>query len=448
MTKKLSFIAITLLLLISANSFPNNFSSKTQTENEYIITSDIDNFWTAYDAIITTKDNAKQLEYLNQLFIEIGSDGLKKIMQARRYTPQEYVDAINRYPQFWNSIRANTYKSKQLANELQTGIEQLRQIYPNLKPSKIYFTIGVFRTAGTTLDGAVLIGSEMALADSNTVTTEFPKSLDYVRNYFISNPIENIAFGNVHEYIHTQQKTTIGDSLLAQSVLEGVAEFLAVKATNKPSTAPAINFGKQNFEKVRSKFATQMFNGFTSFWLYDDAKNEFKTRDLGYYVGYEICERFYNQASDKNLAVKEMIELDYNNEIELLKFVDRSEYFSKSSKNLKKAFVKNRPKVIGIKQFKNRSNKVSSNIKEFTINFSNKIDTAYRNFEYGPLGENNVLRLKKFVGYSTDGKSVIFEIELKPNQRYQILVGSQFRNENGVSLKPYLVDFTTDKQNK
>lgn len=434
-----------MLLFISANAITNKISSKRQTETQYIITFDIDNFWSAYDAIRTTNDNAKQLEILNKLFIEKGSDGLKKIMQARRYTPQEYVDAINRYPKFWNSIRSNTYKSKQLANELQAGIEQLRTIYPNLKPAKIYFTIGVFRTGGTTLDGAVLIGSEIALADSNIDTTEFPKSFENLATYFKTNPIDNIAFGNVHEYIHTQQKTTIGNNLLAQCVLEGVAEFLTVKATNKPSTAPAIDFGKQNFEKVRSKFSAQMFNEFIGFWLYNNLENEFKMRDLGYYVGYEICERFYNKSSDKKRAVKDMIELDYNNEFELLKFVDRSEYFSKPSKNLKKAFEKIRPKVTGITQLKNGSKNVSSNIKEFTINFSKKIDTNYRNFEIGPLGETNLLRLKKFVGYSADGKSATYEIELKPNQRYQLLVGSQFRDENGVSLKPYLIDFITVK---
>ena len=445
MTIKIFFLASSLFLL-----FTNIALAETskQTENQDIITSDIDNFWATYDKIILSKDNTQQLELLNKMFIEKGSDGLKKIMQARRYTPQEYVDAINRYPQFWNSIRANTYKSRQLSNELQNGIEQLRKIYPNLKPAKIYFTIGVFRTGGTTLDGSVLIGSEMAMADETTVMDEFPESFNYFKNFAKTNPIKNIGFGNVHEYVHTQQKTTIGDNLLAQSVLEGVAEFLAVKATDTSSTAPAISFGKQNFEQVRSKFATQMFNSFNGFWLYDNAENEFKMRDLGYYVGYEICERYYNKAVDKNRAVKEMIELDYNNEIELMKFVDRSGYFAKSSKSLKKAFENKRPKVTAITQFKNGSKNVNPNIKELTINFSDKMDTRYRNFELGPLGENNLLRLKRFIGYSADGKSATFEIELKSNQRYQRIVGLQFRDENGVSLKPYLIDFTTDNQNK
>lgn len=441
---KTHFFAIFIVILFVAEI---NFSQTSQqifpTDNETIITSDIDNFWAAYDQIITTKDNAKQMEYLNSMFIEKGSDGLKKIMQARRYTPQEYVEAINKYPQFWNSIRANTFKSKQLANELQTGIEQLRRIYPNLKPAKIYFTIGVFRTGGTTLDGAVLIGSEIAMADKNTVTVEFPPTFDNLKNYFKTNPIENISFGNVHEYVHTQQKTTIGDNLLAQSVLEGVAEFLAVKATGKDSNTPSISFGKQNFEKIRAKFATQLYNPFTGFWLYSNSANDFNIRDLGYSVGYEICEKYYEKATDKTQAVKEMIELDYNNEIALRKIVDQSGYFAKSVKKIKDDYEKNRPKVVKIKQFKNGSKNVSPMLKEITIEFSTKMDDYYRSFEIGPLGENNLLRLKKFIGYSADGKSATFEIELKPNQQYQLIVNNGFRSENGISLKPYLIDFKT-----
>ena len=366
-------------------------------------------------------------------------------MEARRYTPQEYVDAINKYPKFWNSIRANTYKSKGLANELQKGIEQLRRIYPDLKPAKIYFTIGVFRTGGTTLDGAVLIGSEIAFADSNAVTTEFPKSFENLVTYFKTNTFEKIPHTNVHEYVHTQQKTTAVDNLLAQCVLEGVAEFVAVKATKTPSDAPSMSYGKNNFERVRAKFAMQMYNSRTGFWLYSNDENEFKVRDLGYYVGYEIAERYYNRAADKNRAVKEMIELDYANETELGKFVDQSGYFAKPIKALKKQFEKNQPKVVRVKQFKNGSKNVNPNITELTFEFSTKMDKRFRNFRWGPMGEEYYPNYKKFVGFSEDGKSVTIEVEIKPNRRYQLIVATGFASENGVLLKPYLVDFTTGK---
>jgi hypothetical protein len=47
-----------------------------------VVTTDIDNFWTAYDKVITTKDRSEQLSYLNKLFIEKGTQGLRAMMQA------------------------------------------------------------------------------------------------------------------------------------------------------------------------------------------------------------------------------------------------------------------------------------------------------------------------------------------------------------------------------
>lgn len=248
----------------------------------------------------------------------------------------------------------------------------------------------------------------------------------------------------MHEYVHTQQQTTIGDNLLAQCVIEGVAEFVAVKATGKQSTAPAMHYGKENFERVRTKFITQMFNPFTGFWLYSNAKNEFNIRDLGYYVGYTICEKYYEKAANKNQAIKEMIELNYNKPIDLAQFVDKSGYFANSVKLLQKKFDKSRPTVLRIKEFKNESQKVNPDLKEITIEFSDPMDNRFRNFELGPLGEKNVLQVKKFIGFSQDGKSITFEIEMKPSHRYQLIIGSEFRTaDKEISLNPYLIDFKT-----
>lgn len=414
-----------------------------------IITSDIDNFWNAYDKIQSTKDSALQYEYINKIFIEKGSDGLKAIMQAREYTDTDYIEAINKYPLFWNSVRQNTFQAKQFANDIEIDINKIKEIYPELKPAKIYFTIGALRTGGTTLNGIVLIGSEIAMADSNTITTELPNEFRHLKTHFATNPINKVAFDNTHEYIHTQQKTTIGDNLLAQSVLEGVAEFVTILGTGKQSSVPALKYGYKNDSLLREKFAIQMFNTFTGFWLYSNADNEFNNvRDLGYYIGYAICEKYYEQAKDKKQAIKQMIELDYNNQVALRNFIDQSKYFNKPIAAYRKQFYQERPTVVKISQFKNGSKSVNPNIKEITIEFSKPMNERFRSFELGSLGEKNLLPMKKFIGFSEDKKAVTFEIELKPNQHYQIIVGSGFRSNelHALSLKPYLIDITTDEK--
>ncbi|WP_293786685.1 DUF2268 domain-containing putative Zn-dependent protease [uncultured Pedobacter sp.] len=419
------------------------FRANAQNLQQRIITSDIKNFWTAYDKIKETNDSTLHIGYLNDLFIDKGTDGLKSIMQAREYTAKSYLDAIYHYPLFWHSIRANTLRADEFADSIATEVDKLARIYSKLKPAHIYFTVGALRTNGTTLDGNVLIGSELALADENTVSSEFPKALSHLKTFFKSNPINGTVFLNVHEYVHTQQKSSIGYNLLSQCVIEGVAEFVAVTVTGKPSPSPAIHFGEQHFENIRSVFTRQMFFEDTGFWLYSNAENEFKMRDLGYYVGYEICKQYYKNTKDKKRAIDEMINLDYNNPSALYRFVDHSRYFNKPVSKFYREYDNSRPTVVGIKEFKNGNKKVNPDLTQITIKFSSKMDKRYRNFEFGPLGETHVLKIKEFTGFSEDGYSASFNVELKPNTRYQLLVGSGFRNENGMPLKPYLIEFTT-----
>ncbi len=424
-----------------------------RAQNQAIVTTDVDHFWEAYDKIKATNNVAEQYTLINTLFIDKGTPGLKAIMRARNYIDTSYVEAINNYPLFWQSVKANTLKASQFAQDISNDVAKIKDLYPTLKPATIYFTIGALRTSGTTLDNIVLIGSEIALGDSTTIVSELPENFSNLATYFKTNPIKDIVFLNVHEYVHTQQKTTIGNNLLSQCIIEGVAEFVTVTATGKQSPTPAIAYGKANFAKVRAAFEQQLFNPYEGYWLYSNADNEFNIRDLGYYVGYAICESFYNVASDKKAAVKYMdkktaikymLELDYNDEKALLKFVDESGYFSMPLKKLKAAYESTRLKVAAV-SIKNGSKKVSPTLSTLTINFSEKIDQRYRNFEYGPLGEDHVLRITKFDGYSADGKSAMFSIAMEPGKHYQLMVGSGFRNEKGIALQPYLIDFETGK---
>ena len=142
-----------------------------------------------------------------------------------------------------------------------------------------------------------------------------------------------------------------------------------------------------------------------------------------------------------------MIELDYNNESELIKFVEKSEYFDKPLNSHKEAFEKSRPKVESVDKIQNKSTNIQTNIDVLTIHFSQIMDTRFRNFQLGPLGEKNVIRIKNFQGFSEDEKSVSFGIEkLEPSKKYQIVVDSGFRNAEGIPLTPYLTEFQITEQ--
>ncbi len=414
--------------------------------NKTVITQDIPNFWNAYDQIIQTKDSLQQIELIQTLYINKGTEGLKEIMRVKRYTPASYIKAINSYPLFWNSVRSNTLMAGTYASNIETGIEKLRKIYPNCKPAKVYFTIGALFTNGTTVEGKVLVGSELAMADSKVITSEFGKNLSHLPAYFATNKLDNLAFLNVHEFIHTQQKTTIGNSLLAQTVLEGVAEYIATIALKTSSPNAQIAFGKLNDAKIKQAFVKEMFSTNFDNWIWNSPDNEFKMRDLAYYVGYAICEKYYSRAVDKKLAIKKMIELDYNNQDALIKFVEESAYFEKPLSVYKDEFEKSRPTIIKIEPFANGQQDISANIKKVTLFFSEPMSKNSSDFDIGPLGDRNVMWLQKRLGFSEDGLSYSFEIRpLESGKQYQLLVTDAFLNKAGIPLKPYLIDVKTSK---
>ncbi len=69
-------------------------------------------------------------------------------------------------------------------------------------------------------------------------------------------------------------------------------------------------------------------------------------------------------------------------------------------------------------------------------------------FSYGPLGEKAFPEIvKEKSGYSADGMELTLAVKLKPDTEYQIQVleGFSLRNQAGVSVEGYLLQFRTRK---
>ncbi|UTW62903.1 hypothetical protein KFE98_01730 [bacterium SCSIO 12741] len=413
-----------------------------ELKTSHVVTSDIDNFWQAFDAVVQETDSARQMHLIDSLYIQRGSVGLDRIREVRQYTLEDYREMINRYPKFLNSLRANTLQSKRMAKELNDGITKLEAIYSPLRPAAIYFTMGCMRTNGTTRDSLVLIGSELAMADSSIDISEFEgRTHDWLATYFGSNPLDHLVLLNVHEYVHTQQHP-ISDRLLYRVLYEGVAEFVSVKAMGVPSAAPAIEYGKGN-PRVKEKFEKEMFYEWTHDWLWSNSVNEFGVRDLGYYIGYAIAESHYEQAADKRQAIKELIELDYEDSESVDAFINQTGFFSKAIDDLWKEDQKNRPSVVRLQPFENGSKAVDPNTEQITIQFSEPLNGFNTGVNYSDLGEDAFPLVTDRI-WAEDSLSWTLQVKLEPQTKYKFWVTSNFRTSNDVALLPHLVEFETE----
>ncbi len=434
MNQKIKSILL-LLCLLNSPIFAQHFNQK-------IVTQDIDNFWVAYDSIHTTTDSVKQLRFINDLYIKKRTPGLDGFMQVRRYKDAEFVKAINMYPQYFNSIRARTINSNVYKDTIIDYINRLYAIYPKLKPSTVYFAFGVFRSGGTYYKNSVLLGAEFLFATQNSPISELPARNQ--RGIKENAPVD-IPLTALHEYIHTQQKQNwVEGDIIIRCVAEGVAEFISTLLTNKP-LSPSVAFGKKNKDIVVKKYMEEIFqNNKVGNWLWNKNENELIVNDLGYYIGYEICESYYNKSKDKQKAIKELIELDYFDEKAFAKIVDGSGFLPMTYAQMDAKYKASLPQISKIMPFNKGDKNVSPALDEITIEFNAPMDTCCRSFDYGKLGKNHSIQIDKVIGWSEDKKRFTFKIKpLKPNKEYQFVLSNFAKQSDNNRLEPYSINFTT-----
>ena len=295
-------------------------------ESQRVFTVDIDHFWQAYDSIQLTDNFDKQLELINTYYLDKATPGLTSFAKSRNYTDTVYVRLLEKFPKFWASIRGNTIKSKEKAHEIDLAIARLKELYPDLRDAEIYFTIGGLNSGGTTDGSLSLIGCEIAAADASVDTSEFTEGwYAFLAQLFQTQTLDNMVYLNVHEYVHTQQ-TENDPYVLAHCLMEGSCDFIAELVLEEPLTSPYITYGQQNEEEIKARFREDLFKEDTSNWLYNSGDTEI-VGDLGYFMGYTICISYYNRARDKKQAIKEIIELNYQDSIAVVDFLNRSGYY-------------------------------------------------------------------------------------------------------------------------
>ena len=69
-----------LLIVLISFSYSTNILGQAQTK---IFTSDIDNFWIAYDSVKTTTDTSKQKEFIQRLYLNKATSGLKDFYNCK-----------------------------------------------------------------------------------------------------------------------------------------------------------------------------------------------------------------------------------------------------------------------------------------------------------------------------------------------------------------------------
>ncbi|MEH6537386.1 MAG: DUF2268 domain-containing putative Zn-dependent protease [Psychroserpens sp.] len=289
---------------------------ESDPKNAQIITTDIDLFWNAYDQLLKdTLNNSFQKEYLNK-----GSIGLQDIINTNRIESAEALKQLVLSEQdYYNNIRASTYKSKYYEKQIRATHYALKYLYPEAVFPPVYLVIG--RTTGIGMD----------TKNGLVITVETLSENNYVTNY--GRPtfdLNLLPFVVAHEIIHFLQKDNITDeTLLKHCIREGSADFISemtsgekVKLCNGPNV---YSYGNLHEEELWNEFKKNMYTTVLSPWLYSQVPDS-RPQNLGYWMGYKIVQAYYTNASDKRKAIEEILNItDYSAFFELSKYGNKFE---------------------------------------------------------------------------------------------------------------------------
>jgi uncharacterized protein YjaZ len=116
-----------------------------------------------------------------------------------------------------------------------------------------------------------------------------------------------------HEQIHYIQKPSNDPSLLKGAINEGMADFIAELTTGQNPNERLQAYGQAHEKEIWAAFSQEMTGKSWRNWIGNaDQETAAKPADLGYFVGYRICQSYYQEMADKKQAVHDILNIsDY-----------------------------------------------------------------------------------------------------------------------------------------
>ncbi len=297
------FTAVGGILAQAPGSSVQNVEKKKNFDPDavQIVTSDIALFWKAYDLAKPEND----LIVFRDEYLRKGSIGLKEFTRARIGSSCGLVDAIDKHPKYYPSLREGSLKVDSYKERIRASFHRLNEKYDGAVFPNVYFLVGRMNSAGTLTAEGLLIGIDMFGRTKNMPLEELS---DWHKA--VIKPSEAIPFVVAHELIHYQQKyPTEHTTLLQQAITEGSADFIAELIAGGHGNEHLHAYGNPREKELWLEFKKEMTGTDSSNWLFQGDKAKNRPADLGYYIGYKICEAYYKHTVDKKQAIKDILEV-------------------------------------------------------------------------------------------------------------------------------------------
>lgn len=306
-----SVAAVTLVVLGGCASTTSPLDGPSSPGDAQFVSSDIDHFWVAY----ANGGSGGDAGAFQRLYLDQASAGLNDFKASRHVTGASLAAMVRASPRYFASIRGINRRlldpGDAVLSRIRANYGRIKAVYPAAVFPPVTFLLGRFSTGGTTSSSGILIGTEFyALSPEVPVDELDPFARANVQ------ALDSLPIIIAHEHTHVLQArghaaALSGDhSLLAQALMEGSADFVGELVSGGNSNAKVRAYALSHEAELWAEFQRDMNGTDVSRWLYNQgsATGE-RPGDLGYFIGYRICEAYYRSVADATQAVKEIIEM-------------------------------------------------------------------------------------------------------------------------------------------
>lgn len=208
---------------------------------------------------------------------------------------------------YFQSIIPNLEQLNSQEKVLRTYFNEFEQLYPDAVFPDVYFVVGCFNAGGTSSPFGLIIGAEMHAKMEDSDLSSFNNwEKNVVRNF------SNLPLITIHELVHIQQNNN-HTNLLGNAIYEGAADFVSSLVCGSHINQHVHNWAIDKEKEIWDEFEKEMYKESTQNWIGNADRAKDKPADLGYYVGFKICESYYNKQTDKKKAIRDILTItDWN----------------------------------------------------------------------------------------------------------------------------------------
>lgn len=250
------------------------------------VTEDIPRFWSAFDSAID-KPEPELAAALQTMYLDPGTPGVEGFTPNRIESAEYLARVVKARRADYDAARANSLAIAPLEPEIRAAFHRLQDLYPDAVFPDVYFVIGALNSGGTSQDMGLLIGMEMSVNQPDT-----------------------IAYLVTHEAVHYLQKAPNNRNLVNQMIIEGCADYIGALASGGCVNQAALDYARANTADLWRELEPHLNDDKYGNWLYvyNEDKLAGRPPDLGYAMGCLIAEMYYEQAADKQQAIRTLVE--------------------------------------------------------------------------------------------------------------------------------------------